>query len=50
MKRAPSASVAPIHSKFEDRLAAVLDALARAKKKTGKGVIYFVSIVYHMSA
>jgi 2,3-diketo-5-methylthiopentyl-1-phosphate enolase len=32
------------NSKFEDRLKAVLDALARAKKKTGKDVIYFVSI------
>jgi len=30
--------------KFEDRLAAVMDALKRAEKKTGKKVLYFVSI------
>lgn len=32
------------NSKFDDRLAAVMDALKRAEKKTGKKVIYFISV------
>ena len=37
------------NSKFEDRIEAVMEALKQAEKKTGKKVIYFVSITDDVS-